>query len=205
MKSYDDLQRFKEKTQTNHIEFKDMSDQTRDADSTNWAIIKQLKNEGLDQGLGNGQRLDVPAPQPIAADVFAVLQTSAQGRAPVEPHAASRPVLRHYAAPAQQQSVATFVAAKPAAQSADSLMSSISASLKPAAPETAAPAESVAPIPPAQIAPQQAPVQHAVRPVEPAEPPRFKQLFSPTSDASLSTLSKETLLQPLLESIASCR
>lgn len=117
MKSYDDLQRFKEKTLTNHIEFKDMSEQTRNADQTNWAIIRQLMNEGAEPALGNGQRTDVAAPQPAAADLFsqpAPVKIPAQASAPLS----SR--------------VAAFVAAKPAAQSG-SLLESISASLKPAA------------------------------------------------------------------------
>lgn len=117
MKSYDDLQRFKEKTLTNHIEFKDMSEQTRNADQTNWAIIRQLMNEGAESALGNGQRTDVAAPQPAAADLFsqpAPVKIPAQASAPLS----SR--------------VAAFVAAKPAAQSG-SLLESISASLKPAA------------------------------------------------------------------------
>lgn len=134
MKSYDDLQRFKEKTQTKHIEFKDMSEQTRNADNTNWAIIRQLT--GAESDLGNGQRIDVAAPQPAAADFFSQPVTEV---APVKSLAkASAPV---------SSSVAAFVAAKPAAQGG-SLLDSISASLKPAAqPQTSAQAPLSAAVP----------------------------------------------------------
>lgn len=70
MKSYDDLQRFKEKTQTNHIEFKDMSEQVLDSTTTNWAVIKQLLNVGAGSVLDNSQRIDRAAPQPVHPAAF---------------------------------------------------------------------------------------------------------------------------------------
>lgn len=208
MKSYDDLQRFKEKTLTNHIEFKDMSEQTRNADQTNWAIIRQLMNEGAAPALGNGQRTDVAAPQPAAADLFsqpAPVKIPAQASAPLS----SR--------------VAAFVAAKPAAQSG-SLLESISASLKPAAqpglaslPETARASSPIAPcLPGASLldAVRAQPVPSDIaRPASSSVPPeagqaaRFKPLFSVSGvrAAEEKALPKETLLQPLLEKIALCR
>ncbi|KGT95077.1 hypothetical protein NG99_05430 [Erwinia typographi] len=246
MKSYDDLQRFKEKTQTNHIDFKDMSEQTKNSDSANWAIIKQLMNEGAETGLGNGQSIDVPAPQPIAEDTFI---------APAAPVARPQPAV-------QSHSVAAFVAKPAATQIGASLLDSISASLKPTpaadplttaqpAPAanpltTAQPAPAANPLTAAQPAPAADPLT-AAQPAQAANPlttarpaatsllaslptappaaartapggfapaaapqpaaelPRFKQLFSSTPESSLTVLSKETLLQPLLERIASCR
>ncbi|ROR08874.1 cellulose biosynthesis protein BcsO [Erwinia sp. JUb26] len=82
MKSYDDLQRFKEKTQTNHIEFKDMSEQSLHSDSSNWAIIKQLLSDGTDPVLDKSQRIDVVAPQPIDPSVLLAPQVAA---APAQP------------------------------------------------------------------------------------------------------------------------
>lgn len=82
MKSYDDLQRFKEKTQTNHIEFKDMSEQSLHSDSSNWAIIKQLLSDGTDPVLDKSQRIDVVAPQPIDPSV---LLTPPVATAPAQP------------------------------------------------------------------------------------------------------------------------
>lgn len=208
MKSYDDLQRFKEKTQTNHIEFKDMSEQTRNADNTDWAIIRQLMSD--ESSLGNGQRIDVAAPQPVAADLFS--KTNAEAARVATPSAA---------APA---SVAAFVAAKPAAQGG-SLLDSISASLKPAVQPVAvavepAPLSATEPEkrpllnaqPSIPASPQNASLLDAVR----AEPPsfsapaaardtRFKPLFSTTGARAVEALPKETPLQPLLEKIALCR
>ena len=240
MKSYDDLQRFKEKTQTNHIEFKDMSEQTKNSDSANWAIIKQLMNDGAESALGNGQRIDVPAPQPIAEDSLdALLGQAAQPVQPVQQPKPQHQPPTH----APSHSVAPLVAKPAAAQIGASLLDSISASLKPApvaepAPEpqavnpfneaqnplasaqpafaAAAPAAQPAPaasplmaslsslptVAPVQTAPARQPAA-AVQPA--ADLPRFKQLFSTAPEPSVTSLSKDTLLQPLLERIASCR
>jgi len=69
MKNYDDLQRFKEKTKTLDIAFKDMSGQSQEADHSQWAIIRQLGTHNEPE-LGSGQRIDLPQPQPIRADEF---------------------------------------------------------------------------------------------------------------------------------------
>ena len=185
MKSYDDLQRFKEKTQTNHIEFKDMSEQTKNSDSADWAIIKQLMNDSTTPTLGNGQTINVAAPQPIAEDTFSL------DAAPVEarPHVPARPL-----SPATAPRAAAFVAAQPADVGSRSLLESISASLKPEP-------QNLTPLPAAQPASLSA--RPAARHADPMETPRFRQLFSTSSE--VTTLSKDTLLQPLLERIASCR
>jgi len=232
MKSYDDLQRFKEKTQTNHIEFRDMSEQTRNADSTDWAIIRQLMDEGADAALGNGQRTDIAAPQPAAADLFSKAVAAA---APVKAAAKiSAPV---------SASVAAFAAGKPAVQGG-SLLDSVSASLRPAtaAPVlTAAEPEAVHPMPHTPLKVAESSLMAALATTQPeaarsvpgqafpvAEIPqghspaafhapeaaadagqevRFKQLFSASGAraAEEKALPKETLLQPLLEKIALCR
>lgn len=246
MKSYDDLQRFKEKTQTNHIEFKDMSEQTKNSDSANWAIIKQLMNDGAESTLGNGQRIDVPAPQPIAEDSLdALLGHAAQ---PVQPPVQQPKPPHQPPTHAPSHSVAPLVAKPAAAQIGGSLLDSISASLKPApAAEPAPEPQAVNPVneaqhplasaqpdfaaqaaaqpaPAAAVAPaasplmaslsslptaapaQAAPVRQPAATVQPAaDLPRFKQLFSTAPEPSVTSLSKDTLLQPLLERIASCR
>ena len=69
MKNYDDLQRFKEKTKTLDIAFKDMSGQSQEADHSQWAIIRQLANDN-EPDLGSGQRIDLPQPQPIRGNEF---------------------------------------------------------------------------------------------------------------------------------------
>lgn len=217
MKSYDDLQRFKEKTQTNHIEFKDMSEQTKNSDSANWAIIKQLMNDGAESTLGNGQRIDVPAPQPIAEESLdALLGHAAQ---PVQPPVQQPKPPHQPPTHAPSHSVAPLVAKPAAAQIGGSLLDSISASAQPAFAAQAAAQPAPAAIVPAAsplmaslsslptAAPvQTAPVRQPAAPVQPAaDLPRFKQLFSTAPEPSVTSLSKDTLLQPLLERIASCR
>lgn len=230
MKSYDDLQRFKEKTQTNHIEFKDMSEQTRNSDSADWAIIKQLMNDNTAPTLGNGQAINVAAPQPIAEDTFSLDTAPVQDR-PVMPSPVSAP------------RAAAFVAAH-ADVGNRSLLESVSASLKPVPPaevdelhqalseaveahadfteSVAQPAftaekqapdniltqlqktgpQNLSPLPAAQ--PASLSSRPGVRNAVQTEGPRFSQLFGTAPEAS-RTLSKDTLLQPLLEKIASCR
>ncbi|MGE9552926.1 cellulose biosynthesis protein BcsO [Erwinia amylovora] len=194
MKSYDDLQRFKEKTQTNHIEFKDMSEQTRNSDSANWAIIKQLMDEGAESALGNGQSVHVAAPQRVTDELFSRPATSSA------PQVVPSPPQSIPHSQQQPANVAAFVAAKPAVQPGGSLLDSISASLKPVqAAEQPQPAAIAEPSP--VVNPLDAPPVQAAS----AEQPRFKQLFSSAPEQPDGSLSKGTLLQPLLERIASCR
>ena len=71
MKNYDDLQRFKDKTRTGAIDFKDMSAQSQQQSSGNWAIIKQLASEGDEQSLiAQGGSVSTPVPQSVDARVF---------------------------------------------------------------------------------------------------------------------------------------
>ncbi len=82
MKNYDDLQRFKEKTHTLDIAFKDMSGQSQDADHSQWAIIRQLAADNEPE-LGSGQRIDLPQPQPIRGDEFVAPEQPAPLQAPI--------------------------------------------------------------------------------------------------------------------------
>lgn len=209
MKSYDDLQRFKEKTQTNNIKFKDMSEQTLESDTTNWAIIKQLLNDNkADSALERGQSIEVIQPQPIQKDQFAT---------PVSPH----------------QAVKSFVAATTVNSQSGTLFDSIAATLKPAevAPPpapAAAPAPQVMekPLAPSPlILPELAaapllqqtaaqlpkaaaqPTPAAVNPftARAENAPRYKQLFNSRHNGPAAAVTKDALLKPLLEKIALCR
>lgn len=135
MKSYDDLQRFKEKTQTNHIEFKGMSEQSFNSDTTNWAVIRQLLNEGAGSILDNSQRIDRAAPQPV--DPAAFTPSSAENVRATSP-----------------LSMQSFVPATPGASDrvGASLLDSISASLQHAAAVEPTPVT----IPPAEATPLRA-------------------------------------------------
>lgn len=183
MKSYDDLQRFKEKTQTNHIEFRDMSDQTRSSDGANWPIIRQLMDDGTESTFGHAQSLHIAPPQPVSKDTFSPRSVPGDQDPQVQ-----RPV----AIP----NVTAFVAAKPTLQPEESLLASISAQLKPvpSASRVSAPVD----------ASPGAVVESSVPPTS-GEQPRFKQLYQSAQEPQGSPLPKDTQLHDLLERIASCR
>lgn len=206
MKNYDDLQRFKEKTQTLDIDFKDMSGQAQSADHHQWAILRQLSTDDAPE-LGQGQRIDLPQPQPAGPEAFAAPAIPAAPRAPAEEGAS---LLSSLAATAPVREAAPGSSAlfpppppkrAPAAMPAAALVERQRAgSLFP--PPLSEP---VVTRPAAPQAPASAmPVAAAAAPVAPPASARFSTLFRsrPTEPA---VLSKETLLKPLLEKIALCR
>ncbi len=65
MKNYDDLQRFKDKTRTGDIHFKDLSAQNKQASSSGWAIINQLAGVDSDAVLAKAGSVAVPVPQAV--------------------------------------------------------------------------------------------------------------------------------------------
>ncbi|WP_168404622.1 cellulose biosynthesis protein BcsO [Erwinia amylovora] len=176
MKSYDDLQRFKEKTQTKKIDFKDMSEHFFNAKSSPWPLIKQLADEGAESVLHNIPLID--APQAVGPAAFTAYPVSEK---PLKPFS-SRPFT---AAPGASDKVGA------------TLLDSIAASLPlaEATPLAVQPAVKVNEDAPA-ARPEIATAQIT---------PGGSQLFrSPVASAS-GALSKDTLLSPLLEKIASCR
>lgn len=193
--NYDDLQRFKEKTQTLDIDFKDMSGQTQEAaEHSKWALIRQLAKEEQQAPLGSGQRIDLPQPQPLRGNEF----SSPAPEAPARP---------------------ATLSAQPAMAARSSILDSLSGSKLPAA-STAerGPSSLFPPPPPPQkvAVPEPMATRHAepvhsatvvdrqpvITPTAPhAEPGRFGALFRSRD----MTLPKETLLKPLLEKIALCR
>lgn len=216
MKNYDDLQRFKEKTQTLDIAFKDMSGQSQEADQSQWALLRQLTTE-QEPELGSGQRIDMPQPQPIRGDEFSAPTEPAQAE-PASPARAS--ILDSLNAPAAVQpesgsslfppapSAKPLSSATPLAPKATLVERQATTSLfppaKPAAAPAAQPAAVAAPAPAAS-----APVPTFAASVEPARPAapapsRFGALFR-SRPAEPANLSKETPLKPLLEKIALCR
>ena len=219
MKNYDDLQRFKEKTQTLDIAFKDMSGQSQEADQSQWALLRQLTTE-QEPELGSGQRIDMPQPQPIRGDEFSAPPEPAQA-APASPARAS--ILDSLNPPAAAQpesgsslfppapSVKPLSSATPLAPKATLVERQATTSLfppaKPAVAPVAQPAAVAAPAAPAPIAPVPVPtLAAAVEPARPAAPApsRFGALFR-SRPAEPANLSKETPLKPLLEKIALCR
>lgn len=216
MKNYDDLQRFKEKTQTLDIAFKDMSGQSQEADQSQWALLRQLTTD-QEPELGSGQRIDMPQPQPIRGDEFSAPPEPAQA-VPASPARAS--LLDSLNAPAAAQpesgsslfppapSAKLLSSATPLAPKATLVERQAATSLFPPAKPAAAPAAQPAAVAaPAPAAPAPVPTFAAsVEPARPAAPApsRFGALFR-SRPAEPANLSKETPLKPLLEKIALCR
>lgn len=188
--NYDDLQRFKEKTQTLDIDFKDMSGQAQEAaEHSKWALIRQLAKEDHQTSLGGGQRIDLPQPQPLRGDEF----TAPPPEAPARPATLSaQPTTSARSAILDSLSGSSLPAARTAERDPSSLF-----------PPPPPPQKRVAAEPVAVSHPQ--PVRPAIKPVTPhSEPERFGALFR-SRDSEPSNLPKETLLKPLLEKIALCR
>ncbi|MDJ0475816.1 MULTISPECIES: cellulose biosynthesis protein BcsO [Pantoea] len=192
--NYDDLQRFKEKTQTLDIDFKDMSGQTQEAaEHSKWALIRQLAKEEQQAPLGSGQRIDLPQPQPLRGDEFT---------AP-PPDAPARPAtLNVQPAMAARTSILDSLSGSSltATSAAERGPSSLFPLPPPPRPQVAEPVAALRaePVLRAPVADR----QPVISPSAPhSEPERFGALFR-SRDV---TLPKETLLKPLLEKIALCR
>lgn len=194
--NYDDLQRFKEKTQTLDIDFKDMSGQAQEAaEHSKWALIRQLAKEDHQTSLGGGQRIDLPQPQPLRGDEF----TAPPPEAPARPATLiAQPKTSARSAILDSLSGSSLPTARKAERDPSSLF--------PPPPQKRAVAEPVAlshaqPVRPAMVAD----LKPAMTPATPhSEPERFGALFR-SRDSEPSNLPKETLLKPLLEKIALCR
>lgn len=201
MKNYDDLQRFKEKTQTQDINFRDMSGQSLENDQQRWAIIQQLSEETNHHDvLETGQRIDRAQPQPVKSDAFTApvvaqllsARTVSTGSLLLDSVAASPKPVTPLSSLRAQAAVQTTPAT-------GSLLQQISATAVPSRP--AAPAPVAQPAPAAVLPPVGMPTP---LPSAPAAHGRFGGLFR-TRPAEPVMLSKETLLKPLLEKIALCR
>lgn len=232
MKNYDDLQRFKEKTQTLDIAFKDMSGQLQQpAENSQWALIRQLANEDASTPFSGSQRIDLPQPRPLRGDEFHAPATSPLMRQPAAALPAARGSIldsltdRAPAAAARRSSL--FPAppeAAPRPAAAPVSIAPVQAPGLSAAPVSiapvqapglsAAPRSSLFPAPPEAV-PAQAPglsaaapvsitPAQALRPPVAAPAPRFGGLFR-ARHSEPASLPKETLLKPLLEKIALCR
>lgn len=200
MKNYDDLQRFKDKTRTGAIEFKDMSAQNKQSDTSNWAIIKQLMNTE-DEGsvLSQAGSIAVPVPQAVKAGEFDASHFRPLVAQPISNTAAQGSILdslQHalpetkaeafQPEPARHTSATLFEQLAPAVAPAQPVPEPISEPLK----DTVKPAAVSAPQAPAPVA---------------NEPVRFDKLFAAKGNTARSHPAKDLPLQPLLEMIASCR
>lgn len=205
MKNYDDLQRFKDKTRTGDIHFKDLSAQNKQASSSGWAIINQLAGVDSDAVLAKAGSVAVPVPQAVKPGELDAAFASLT-KTPVAEPAGS--------APSILQSITSGSADKEAQTQLHPASPSLFDQLRPeAAPRAVVKETPVAAAPSAfHSAPALAPVPAsvpvsaaAVNTPKPAEPVRFEQLFATKTSGRASHPVKDLPLQPLLEKIASCR
>ncbi|MBZ7225195.1 cellulose biosynthesis protein BcsO [Klebsiella grimontii] len=101
MNHYDDLQRFKEKTRTHSLKFKDLSSEATAGEKGDWVILNQLIPAEEESSLAMGGSVSLPVPQRVPADMFhqverAVVQTAPAPSAPAPalsiPPSAPQPV-----------------------------------------------------------------------------------------------------------------
>jgi len=72
MNHYDDLQRFKDKTRNQALDFKDFSGQTQGSEQGSWAILNQLLPATETNALAVGGHVSLPIPQPVTPEAFAL-------------------------------------------------------------------------------------------------------------------------------------
>ncbi len=215
MKNYDDLQRFKDKTRTGDINFKDLSAQNKQASNSGWAIINQLAGVDSDAALAKAGSVAVPVPQAMKPGELDAAFASLTKTPAAEPVGSAPSILqslshdkaenaaqtqRHPAAPSLFEQL--HPEAVPHASVKETPVAAAPSAFHPAPALAPAPAQAVAPL--HASAPAQAPAE-AVIPPKPAEPVRFDQLFATKTSGRASHPVKDLPLQPLLEKIASCR
>lgn len=192
MTHYDDLQRFKDKTQTQSVAFKDMSAQRHAHEQGNWAILNQLapveENAAL-SGAGHVSR-SVEAVSPGAFNAAQPAAPSLQA----SPAAATAPALLRDVAQ-QLPATAPTVSAQPEPEPAAAIVSEPAFAPDANALSTPAPVavEKPAAIAVAQAAPK------------PSDPVNYAQLFAPKAPEAPRSEDKNQPLQGLFERIASCR
>lgn len=76
MNHYDDLQRFKDKTRNQALDFKDFSVQNQASDQGSWAILNQLTPQTETQTFAQGGHVSVAAPQPVSAETFTLAEAA---------------------------------------------------------------------------------------------------------------------------------
>jgi hypothetical protein len=76
MNHYDDLQRFKDKTRNQALDFKDFSGQNQVSEQGSWAILNQLLPATATNALAAGGHVSLPVPQPVTPEVFALTEAA---------------------------------------------------------------------------------------------------------------------------------
>ncbi|MDG1645949.1 cellulose biosynthesis protein BcsO [Klebsiella huaxiensis] len=70
MNHYDDLQRFKEKTRTHSLKFKDLSSEAAASEKGDWVILNQLIPVAEESSIAMGGSVSLPVPQLVPVDMF---------------------------------------------------------------------------------------------------------------------------------------
>lgn len=183
MNHYDDLQRFKEKTRTLSLKFKDLSSEAAAGEKGDWVILNQLIPAEEKSSLAMGGSVSLPQPQLVPADMFHK----------VEPEAVQRTVEPSFVTPAMTIPEAAAVSApRPAPVQTEAQASA-------AVPESA-------PLAAASQQPSASVSAPAIRP-RPATAPTaegFAHLFA-AKTAEPVAKDKDQSLKSLLERIATCR
>ncbi|HKS35357.1 MAG TPA: cellulose biosynthesis protein BcsO [Enterobacteriaceae bacterium] len=83
MHHYDDLQRFKDKTRTSTLTFRDLSSQNRNREQGNWSIVNQLAAGPGTVSLAKGGNVTQPIPQTVDPQTFVLNDVPASAPATV--------------------------------------------------------------------------------------------------------------------------
>lgn len=197
MNHYDDLQRFKEKTRTQSLDFKDLSSHAAAREQGDWVILNQLSpGEEKESSLAMGGSVSLPIPQPVPTDMFHWVEAQ-PAHTPLPPSpVAPAPVMPppvSVSAPHDPLSVAENTrVAEPAPAMAVPLAPAPAVAPDPAPAVASAPAPAVAPAPPVAVRPA----------VQAAE--GYAHLFAAKAVEPVAK-NKDQPLKSLLERIATCR
>lgn len=194
MNHYDDLQRFKEKTRTQSLDFKDLSSHAAAREQGDWVILNQLSpGEEKESSLAMGGSVSLPIPQPVPTDMFHWVEAQ-----PAHPPLPSSPVAP---APVMPPPVSVSAPHDPLSVAENTRVAEPAPAM--AVPLAPAPAPAVAPAPAPAVAP--APpvaVRPAVPSVQAAE--GYAHLFAAKAVEPVAK-NKDQPLKSLLERIATCR
>lgn len=115
MNHYDDLQRFKEKTRTHSLKFKDLSSEAAAGEKGDWVILNQLIPAEEASSLAMGGSVSLPLPQRVPADMFHKVEPAAV-QAPPGPSLAAPSLIIPPSAPqpAPLTDIAAAAAVEPA-------------------------------------------------------------------------------------------
>ncbi|RNM09899.1 cellulose biosynthesis protein BcsO [Dickeya undicola] len=209
MKSYDDMQRFKDKAQIKDIDFRDMSGQVLQSETVVWPIMKQLlRNQAGDDTLFAAQPVSIAQPVPVSQHALSAATSSSA----VPRHAVPLSGVNANPSGSHQHSLFNAVAASlPTAEAApvpmpqSAVLAPSSALTPPSAPTLQPANQTIDAVPPDAVRSHSLRFAAASEADVASDAGRFRQLFSHHRHDEIHSGSKTMLLKPLLEKIALCR